>query len=161
MEVVQSVKFRFEKTPEIQSLLEVFRDMINFCLEKAKQHNVTSFMKLRALIYNEFKQRFEGYNTQYCYSAVRIACNMLRSWRKRGKEPKAKRLFIQFSPNLTKFYGDKVKISVKPNQFITIPLEVKEYQKRSIELWERGEAKIGEITLNNYLLIPFKKEKSI
>jgi len=159
MEVIQSVRFRYEKTPEIQSLLETFRDMINFCIERALQHKVTSFMRLRALIYDEFKRRFEGYNTQYCYSAVRIACNILKSCRKRGREPRAKRLFIQFSPQLTKFYGDRVRISVKPNQFVTIPLEVKEYHRRFIELWERGEAKIGEIILNSdYVIIPFKRE---
>lgn len=159
MQVIQSVKFKYETSDDVKSLLTTFRDMINFCIEKALQHKVTSFMKLRALIYDEFKERFKGYNTQYCYSAVRIACNILKSWRRRGKEPRAKKLFSRFVSTLTKFEDEKLRISFKPRKFITLKLICGEYQKKFIEAWRKGECRIGEIILNeNFVIIPFIKE---
>jgi len=54
--VVLAVPFGYEKDEVIQKLLEDFREMINFCIEKAIESNVTSYAKLRKLVYGEWKR---------------------------------------------------------------------------------------------------------
>jgi putative transposase len=85
---------------------------------------------------------------------------MLKTHRRRRREGKseAKKLFMQLDPMLYKFYGDKIRISVKPRRFIFISLRYGEYQKKFIEAWREGKLKTGEVTLNETkIIIPFEK----
>ena len=166
VDVVLAIPFSYEKNKIIKRLLEDFRDMINFCVEKALQSNVTSYAKLRKLVYEEWKQRW-NYSTHFCHSACKIASSMLKSWRRRirkgeanpSKPPKAKKLFIRLDPQLVKFEGDKLRISVKPRQFVYVQLKYGEYQRKFIEEWKKGKLKVGEISMNGEkVIIPFRKE---
>jgi len=66
---------------------------------------------------------------------------------------------MQLDPMLYKFYGDKIRISVKPRKFIFIDLKYGEYQKKFIDAWRDGKLKTGEITINETkIVIPFKKD---
>lgn len=49
MEIALSVPFDYEPNDEVRRLLEEFRDMVNFCIEKALKHNITGFARLRKL----------------------------------------------------------------------------------------------------------------
>lgn len=60
---------------------------------------------------------------------------------------------------LTKFNEENLRISVKPRQFLTIPLKYGEYQEKYIEGWKKDELKIGEVMMNEqYTIIPFKRK---
>jgi len=165
--VVVGVRFAYETSPEITELLRTFRDMVNYCIEQALRYGVTSFMRLRKLIYEDFKARWPDYHSHYCSSAVRIACSMLKSWRKRvrrgqadpDKPPRMRKLFIRFSPFLTKLVDGKLRISVRPRrQFIYVKLIYGSYQAKFIEAWHRGEVKMGEVVMNErWVVIPFIK----
>jgi putative transposase len=50
---------------------------------------------------------------------------MLKTYRKKHKKekPEARKLFMQLDPMLYKFYGDKIRISVKPRKFVFIKLK--------------------------------------
>jgi len=159
MEIVRAVKFGYNKTPEIDRLLHDFRNMLNFCLAKAFETNSFSIKKLHHACYRELKARY-GYNSQYFVSAIKVTVSMLSSWKKRkGKKPKAKKLFIEFNPLLTRFEGDRVRISVKPREFLTIPLKFGDYQAKYIKLWREGKLRIGEIIINDrWVIVPFKQE---
>ena len=56
MEITLSVPLGYEPN-EVRKLLEDFRDMVNLCIDKALKHNVTSFARLRKLVYGEWKSR--------------------------------------------------------------------------------------------------------
>jgi len=166
VDVMLAIPFSYEKNEIIRGLLEDFRDMINFCIEKAIENNVTSYAKLRKLVYEEWKQRW-NYSTHFCHSACKIASSMLKSWRKKVRKgetksdrpPKAKKLFIRFDPQLVKFEGDRLRISIKPRQFVYVHLKYGEYQRKFIEEWRKGKLKVGEITMNGEkVIIPFRKE---
>ena len=165
MEITLSVPFGYEPNEQTRKLLEDFRDMLNFCIEKALELNATSFAKLRKAVYDEWKSKWD-YSTHYCHSACRVATSMLKSWRRlkrkglaRGDKPVARKLFIQFDPVLVKYEGDKLRISVRPRRFITIQLKYGEYQKKFIDEWKAGRLRVGEITLNETkVLIPFRKD---
>ncbi|MEM2382959.1 MAG: transposase, partial [Desulfurococcaceae archaeon] len=65
MELTLSVPFKYEPNDEVKKILEDFRDMVNFCIEKAIENNVTGFAKLRKLVYNDWKSKWD-YSTHYC-----------------------------------------------------------------------------------------------
>jgi len=157
-EVVLSVAFRYQPNDEVHKLLVEFREMINYCIEQAVKQGITSYYRLRKSVYEEFKRRWPNYATHYCHSACRIATSILRSWRRRGREPRAKKLFMRLDPQLYRFYGDRVRITVAPRQFLWLNLIVGEYQARFVDAWKRGELKVGEITVNeHYVVVPFRK----
>ena len=164
MEITLSVPFKYEPNEEIRKILEDFRDMVNFCIEMALKNGITSYYKLRKLVYEEWKRRWD-YPTHYCHSACRVATSMLKSWRKlkrkglaKSDKPIARKLFIQFDSQLVKFEGDRIRISVKPRKFIYIHLKYGEYQKKFIEEWKKGNLRVGEITVNeSKVLVPFRK----
>jgi putative transposase len=156
-QIILSVKFKYKPNPAIDKLLDDFKDMVNFCIKKALETKSTSLNKLHHAVYRELTSKYD-YNTQYTISAIRVALAVLKAARRKGVEPQIRRRFIRFSPLLTKFDGSSVRISVRPREFITIPLEVKEYHEKFIGEWKRGVLKLGEIILNDYVIIPFKKE---
>ncbi|MCQ5340779.1 MAG: RNA-guided endonuclease TnpB family protein [Candidatus Methanomethylicia archaeon] len=160
MEVILGVPFGYELNEEIRKLLEDFRCMVNFCIDYAYRRRITSYAKLRKGVYEDWKRRW-NYSTHYCHSACKIALAILKNYRKKHKEgkPEAKKLFMQLDPMLYKFYGDKIRVSVKPRKFIFIDLKYGEYQKKFIDAWKEGKLKTGEITINETkIIIPFKKE---
>jgi putative transposase len=160
METVLGVPFGYEPNDEIRKVLEDFREMVNFCIDRACEKKITSYARLWREVYEEWKKRWD-YSTHYCHSACKIALAMLKSWRKRHREdkPVAKKLFIQLDPMLYRFYGDKIRISVRPRQFLYIDLKFGEYQKKFIEAWREGKLRTGEITVNETkVIVPFKKE---
>nr|MDO8046251.1 transposase [Candidatus Baldrarchaeota archaeon] len=165
MEITLSVAFSYDITPQIEKMLKDFRDMVNFCIEKSLQLNITSYAKLRKNVYEEWKQKWD-YSTHFCHSACRVATSMLKSWRRlkrkgkiKGGKPVARKLFIQLDPQLVKFDGKMLRISVKPRRFLYIPLKYGEYQQKYIDAWKRGELRIGEVTINTKkVLIPFRKD---
>jgi len=165
MEVTLSVAFGYEPSGEVKSLLVDFRDMVNFAIERALEANVTGYARLRKLIYDEWKRRWD-YSTHFCHSACRVAVSMLRSWRRlkkkgkvRGEKPVARKLFMHLDPQLVKYDGERIRISVKPRKFITIHLKYGDYQKRFIEEWKKGALRVGEVTINEEkVLVPFRKD---
>jgi putative transposase len=159
VEVVLGVPFGYEFNYELRRLLEDFREMINFCINYAYKNRITSYAKLRKSIYEDWKRKW-NYSTHYCHSACKIALAILKNYRKKHKEgkPEAKKLFMQLDPQLYKFYGDKIRISIKPRKFIFIDLKYGEYQKKFIDSWKEEKLKTGEITINETkIIIPFKK----
>jgi len=159
VEIIRTVKFGYQPTVKTERLLRDFRNMLNFCLKKAFETESFSIKKLHHACYKELRAKYD-YNSQYIVSAVKVAVSMLSSWKRtKGQKPSAKKLFIQFSPLLTRFDGDKLRISIKPREFLTIPLRFGDYQEKFIKAWREGKLKIGEISMNeHWIIIPFKQE---
>jgi len=152
VEVVQSVKFKYESNDVIKKLLEDFRGMVNLCLDIAIKNKATSLAKIHSLAYQELKQRFD-YHSQYYISAIRVAQSILKSWKRRGKEPTLKKSIIRFSPLLTKLEGERLRIALRPREFIYLNLVVGEYQRKFL-----GKPHGMIIMTEEYIIIPFKTE---
>ncbi|MBS7641006.1 MAG: zinc ribbon domain-containing protein [Candidatus Bathyarchaeia archaeon] len=117
-------------------------------------------------MYDYFKQRY-GFATHYCISACRVACGIIRSWRrlvKRGradsnKPPTFKVSAMRLQKELMRFRGDKIVVAIKSYSWIEVPLVIGSYQRQFVEGWREGKLKVGEITLlNNRAIVTFKKE---
>ncbi|MCD6209485.1 MAG: transposase [Methanophagales archaeon] len=168
LETVKSVWFGIkEKNREkVRKLLEDFRDMINFCIGKALELNITSYYKLRKAIYEDFKERFD-YATHYCHSACRIATSILKNWRRRcrrgeaswEKPPEAKRLFARLEKCLFRLDRQgKLEITLKEGEYLTLDLIVHEYQQKFLA----SDKDYGELILKeNGVFIPFKDKVKI
>jgi len=52
------VAFGYEASEELRALLEDFREMVNFAIERALEANVTGYARLRKMIYDEWKRRW-------------------------------------------------------------------------------------------------------
>lgn len=160
VESVLGVLFSYEPNEEVRKLLEDFRDMVNFCIDYAYSKRITSYAKLRKGVYEEWKRRW-SHSTHFCHSACKIALAMLKTHRKKHREgrPEAKKLFMQLDPMLYRFYGDGIRISLKPRRFIFVKLKYGEYQRKFIDAWREGKLRTGEITVNETkVVVPFKKE---
>jgi len=144
VEVILGVPFSYDTNKEVRKLLEDFRDMVNFCIEYAVKRKITSYARLRKDVYEWWKKRWD-YSTHFCHSACKIALAMLKNYRRKHKEgkPEARKLFMQLDPQLYKFYGDKIRISVKPREFLYIDLKYGEYQRKFIDAWIEGKLKAG------------------
>lgn len=140
-------------------MLHDFRDMLNFCLKRAFETKSFSIKGLHHACYGELKAQY-NYNSQYFVSAIKTAVSMLSSWKRlKGGRPEARKLFINFSPLLTHFKGDLLRISIKPREFLSIPLKFGGYQERFVELFREGKLKVGQIQMNeHWIIVPFKQE---
>ena len=165
MEVIKAIKFKYNG--DLNELFEDFKEMIEFCINRALELGMTSYAKLRKAIYDEWKRRwYPKYHTHYCHSACKIATAILKNFRKRKRKgqtnkdkPEVKRDFIKLEKMLFRFEGERIRIVTAPRKFVTIELVVGEYQHEFIEAWKRGEYDIGEIIIKrDCIIVPFKKE---
>ena len=84
---------------------------------------------------------------------------MKKKGKARGEKPVARKLFMHLDPQLVKYEGERIRISVKPRKFLTIHLKYGDYQKRFIEEWKKGALRVGEVTINEEkVLVPFRKD---
>ena len=158
MEVILSVKFGYEKTPEIDGLLRDFKDMVNFCIDKAVQHKATSISKLHRLVYGELSQRYD-YSRAFFPTAYRVALSIVRGWRFKGEKPVVRKAIVKLNPMLCRFEGERLRISVKPRKFVYLNLEMGSYQRKFVKLWRQGKAKVGEPIINErWVIIPLKQQ---
>jgi len=160
------VDFGYDENEQIRQLMSDFRDMVNYCIQKAVKSKISSFVKLWHLIKNEIRQKW-NYTCQYHVTACRIACSILKTWRKKIKKkeadpnnpPKVKRLFVKFHSSLFRFTGDRLRITVRAKEYIWLDLRFGDYQRKFIEQWKQGRLKIGEVIITpEKVIVPFKKE---
>jgi len=167
LETVKSVWFGIDENKGVKKLLEDFRDMVNFCIGKAIELNITSSFKLRKAVYDDFKERFD-YATHYCHSACRVAASILKNWRRRcrrgeaswEKPPEAKRLFARLEKCLFRLdrKSGKLEITLKEGEYLTLDLIVHDYQQEFLA----SDRDYGEIILKeNGVFIPFKEKVEI
>lgn len=106
MFAIKSVKQHHIPNPELSSMMDTFKEMINHCIKIGLENNVTSMKKLSLISYNELS----GYDipsyyklTAISYAAGRLA-QMKRSIKK-GRNPKAP--FVK-KPFITSCYEFKI-----------------------------------------------------
>ena len=160
------VDFGYDEDEQIRLLMSDFRDIVNYCIQRAVENKISSFVKLWHLVKEEIRHKW-NYACQIYVQAVRVACSILKTWRKRVKKeeadpnnpPQIKRLFVKLHQSLYRFTGDRLRITIKKGVHIWIDLRFGDYQKRFIERWKKGKMKIGEIIINEEkIIVPFKKE---
>jgi len=146
MELAKSLIVEYERNEEMEKLLEDFRDMVNFCIEKGLEYGY-SLKKLHQNCYCELKKRY-NYSAYIIASSYRVAQSIIRSWKaNKGKEkPVARKKLIRLHKSIFKIdlENDRLVINYKPGKKIFLKLKLSGYHKEQI----KKASKIGEVLVN-------------
>ncbi len=134
MQAFKSVKQSYALSPELLTVLDEFRRMVNDCIRIGLTENVTSMKTLSKKAYHELA----GYDvpTYYRLTAISKAAGILRNYRhalrrKLGvKKPYATRLMLVDCYGFRIING-KLRLPIKTREYVYIPLNT--YVLRSIE----------------------------
>ncbi len=143
MQAVKSVKQNYVPTPEILSLLDEFRKMINDCIRTGLELNLTSMRSLSLKTYHQL----ERYNipTRYRLTAISKAAGVLRNYRKtlrkhpNTKKPYATRLMLTDCYGF-RIVGNTLRLTIQPRRYAFVPLNrhtlatISGYTVRSVSL---------------------------
>jgi len=73
-----------------ETLLEMYKRIVNELLNYAHSKGITSFKRLKAEKYHELRQRYSKLPSHYIYTACQMACYIYKSFRKLKRKNKAK-----------------------------------------------------------------------
>jgi len=160
IKMTKSLIVEYEKNEEMEKLLEDFRDMVNFCIEKGLKYGY-SLKKLHKNCYKGLKERY-NYHSIFLPEAYRIAQSIIRSWKaNKGKEkPVAKKKLIRLHKSIFKIdlESNQLVINYKPRQKIFLKLKLFDCHKQQI----RNANKIGEVLINEkHVFIPLIYEVNL
>lgn len=154
VQAVKTVTFKINSTPQLTTLLETFRDMVNEAIRIGYEKRPKTRFQLISQAYEHFKKCY-GLHTHYILSACECGFAMLRNRRWR-KKPYAKHLFLKLDNQTYQLNYMMLRIPVKPREFIMIPLRGGEYQ---FSFLRDSTLKRGSITLQPaQLSVAFSKE---
>ena len=74
----------------IEPLFSTYRDMLNELLSCAHARGVTSFKRLKAEVYREFRARWPELPSHYIYTACQMACSIYKAFRKLRRRGRVK-----------------------------------------------------------------------
>jgi len=162
--VLKSYTLQHECGEELEPLLRAYRDAVNQILgelwsniewEKRKVNGKRQWRllpKYKVDIHSkEYKKKLresllEGwpYAAHWVDSAIKTAYSILKSWRKnyvkgdrKRRRPTAKRLFVRAKQTLIKLEGEKLRVTVKPGEYVYLDLSAR-YFKLPIEVSSAG-----------------------
>ena len=141
VKVVKAVKFAYEPTPELLSLMDTFRLMVNEAIRVGENEGVTSKYGIQKLVYGDFKKY--SLHSHYTHGACECASSLLKN-KKRKKKPYVWKPLLKLDNQIFRLEDDTLRIPVKPRQFIHIPLEIGEYQR---SLLSDPSIKLGSLTI--------------
>lgn len=154
MQAVKTVTFKITPTPQLLSLLETFRDMVNEAIRIGCERKPRTRFQLITQVYSYFKERY-GLHTHYILSACECAFAMLRNRRWKTK-PYAKHLFLKLDNQTYQLNYMMLRIPIRPREFIILPLNGGDYQ---LSFLRDSTLKRGSITLQPaQLSVAFSKE---
>jgi len=119
---IKSVSQNYSPPSELQNMLELFRRMVNHCLNIGIAHNVASLKKLSLLCYHELEQ-YRCYSS-YKICAISRSAGILAARRKSLKRGYPSRNPYALKPYLTCCYGFKIE-----GNLLRIPRGNKAYWK--------------------------------
>ena len=73
-----------------ETLLEMYKRIVNELLDYAHSKGITSFKRLKTEKYHELRQRYSKLPSHYIYTACQMACYIYKSFRKLKRKDKAK-----------------------------------------------------------------------
>ncbi len=103
---VKSIKQKYNPSPELVSMTETFREMVNHCIKTGLENNVSTLKKLSMLSYHSLSEyKILSY---YKLTAISQACGRLAQMKRSIKKGiRTKSPFVS-KPYLVSCYGFKV-----------------------------------------------------
>jgi len=146
MQAVKAVQISYEPTGGVLSLLEAFRDMVNYCIRTGLEKNVSSRFSLQNEVYHDLSSF--GLHSWYSLSAVEVATGILKNYRKAKRRqrnvrlPCATKLMAKLGNQGYKIVDGKLRLPIKPREYFYVPLH-----KRARHFLSDAALKLGSVTL--------------
>ncbi|WXG43371.1 MAG: transposase [Promethearchaeati archaeon SRVP18_Atabeyarchaeia-1] len=160
MQAAKAVQIPYEPKSCVLSLLETFRDMVNYCIQVGLERNMASRFRLQSEVYHQLS-RF-GLHTWYTLSAVEVACAILKNYRKAKRKrqdvrvPRATKLTAKLGNQGYRVVEGELRIPIKPREFFYVPLH-----KRAAQFLSDATLKLGSITLTSTVSVVFSKTAEV
>jgi putative transposase len=146
MQVFKTVQIPYEPTDTVLSLLEAFRNMVNYCIAVGLDKNLSSRFKLQDETYRHLGEF--GLHSWYGLSAVEVATTILKNYRKTKRRrqsvraPRATKLIAKLGNQGYKVVKGKLRIPIKPREYFFISLH-----KRATQFLSDAALKLGSVTI--------------
>lgn len=125
MKAIKSISQRIEYNHDVESMMNIFKDMINHCIRIGLKHNCSTLKRLSLLSYHDL----DDYSIMSTYklNAISQACGRLSQMKRDIKKGKIVKTPFISKPYITNCYGFKINgcvlsIPFKLNQPINIIL---------------------------------------
>ncbi|PSN91397.1 hypothetical protein B9Q03_04260 [Candidatus Marsarchaeota G2 archaeon OSP_D] len=165
--MLKSYSLKHERGDELEPLLRAYRDVVNQTLEELWSHIEWEKRKVKGrkqwrllpkykvnIHSKEYKKELRDsllqdwpYAAHWVDSAIKTAYSLLKSWRKnyvkgdrKRRRPTAKRLFARAKQTLIKLEGDRLRLTVKPDEYVYLDLSARYFKLPS----EVSSAGLGE-----------------
>ena len=147
--MLKSYSLKHERGDELEPLLRAYRDVVNQTLEELWSHIEWEKRKVKSkkqwsllpkykvnIHSKEYKKELRDsllvdwpYAAHWVDSAIKTAYSILNSWRKNylkgdreRRRPTARRLFARVKQTLVKLEGEKLRLTVKPGEYVYLDL---------------------------------------
>jgi len=162
MRVVKVVQIPYEPTGDVLSLLESFRNMVNYCIHVGLEKNLTSRFKLQNEVYHQLTGF--GLHSWYVLSAVEVATVILNNHRKAKRRqqnvsrvPRATKLMAKLGNQGYRVVDGKLRIPIRPREYFYVLLH-----KRAVQFLSDTSLKLGSVTLTVRMVsVAFSKTAEI
>jgi putative transposase len=159
IKVTKSLIVEYEKNEEMEKVLEDFKNMVNFCIEKGLKCGY-SLKKLHQNCYKQLKRY--GYTTYVIGTCYKVAQSIIKSWKaiKGKKKPVTKKKLVRLHKSIFRvdLHNNQVIINYKPKQKIFLKLKLSDHHKQQI----KSASKIGEVLVNEkHVFIPLIYEVNL
>ncbi|MEM0482951.1 MAG: hypothetical protein QXM16_08755 [Nitrososphaerota archaeon] len=92
LSLIETCKFKLEPSGKqakiLEQLFSAYADMVEECLNKAIEANITSRKRLHEVIYRRLREKHPEYPSHYIYTAITQALAMLESYRRLSRKRK-------------------------------------------------------------------------
>lgn len=124
--VTKSVRQSYSPTSQILEILEIFRRMVNDCIEIGLQHNISTMKALSKLCYHEL-DRYDNVPSYYKLCAISRAAGILAAQKKSIRRGYVTKSPYAIKPQLISCYGFKIidgilKVPLGDRKYFDIPL---------------------------------------
>nr|MDO8134083.1 transposase [Candidatus Njordarchaeum guaymaensis] len=146
MRTVKTVQILYEPTGRVLSLLESFRNMVNYCIHVGLEKNLTSRFRLQNEVYGHLGGF--GLHSWYGLSAIEVATVILKNHRKAKRRqqdvsvPRAAKLMAKLGNQGHRVIDGKLRIPIKPREYFYVSLH-----RRAAQFLSDASLKLGSVTL--------------
>jgi IS605 OrfB family transposase len=152
---VKAVVFQYEADGAVKPLLRTFRMMVNHAIWIGRQKSIRGRFRLIRTVYTEFK--CYGLHTHYTLNACEVAAAILKNSKRAHRAPVAKKLFLKLDNQTYRLQDDKIRLPMRPKEFLTLKLKAGRYQHSFLE---DPNLRRGSITLTEQkVVIAFEKRQ--
>ena len=122
---VKSIKQKYNPSPELEPMMETFREMVNHCIKIGLENNISTLKKLSLLSYNKLSDcKIMSY---YKLTVISQACGRLSQMKRSIKKGQRVKSPYVSKPYIVSCYGFKVNgillsFPISNRNYIHIPL---------------------------------------